>query len=93
MKIIYDLFMTSVATRNPIPFDCPAIYQINVRGRIDPNWSDRLEGMQISLIRLETELPITTLVGELFDQSSLAGVLNTLYELHLMVISVTCLKC
>jgi hypothetical protein len=30
--------------------------------------------------------------GELSDQSALAGVLNTIYELHLPVISVKCLN-
>ena len=35
-------------------------------------------------------LPLTTsvLLGELVDQAALAGVFNTLYELHLPVISV-----
>jgi hypothetical protein len=31
---------------------------------------------------------VTTLVGELADQAALAGVLNTLFELHLSVITV-----
>jgi hypothetical protein len=37
---------------------------------------------------VETDPPVTTLRGELGDQASLAGVLNTLYELHLPIISV-----
>jgi hypothetical protein len=36
--------------------------------------------------------PITTLTGELDDQASLTGVLRTLYELHLPVLSVECLR-
>jgi hypothetical protein len=32
--------------------------------------------------------PATTLEGKINDQSALAGVLNTLYELHLPVLSV-----
>jgi hypothetical protein len=36
----------------------------------------------------EAEPPVTTLLGELSDQAALAGVLNTLYELHLLVLSV-----
>ena len=31
---------------------------------------------------------VTTLLGELSDQAALVGVLNTLYELHLLVLSV-----
>ena len=78
----------SMPSRKPIPFDLPATYQISVQGRIDPNWSDRLEGMTISLATVEAGPPVTTLEGELSDQTALAGVLNTLYELHLTVLLV-----
>lgn len=78
----------SIPSRKPIPFDLPATYQISVQGRIDPNWSDRLEGMAISLATLEAGPPVTTLEGELSDQAALAGVLNSLYELHLTLLLV-----
>ena len=74
------------------PIDSPATYQISVQGWIDPTWSDRLEGMTICLVTADADTPITTLVGEVSDQAALAGVLNTLYELHLLVLSVKCLK-
>ena len=57
--------------------------------RIDPTWSDRLEGMMIYETIDENEAKLTTLEGELSDQASLAGVLNSLYELHMVVLSVT----
>jgi hypothetical protein len=69
-------------------FDLPANYQICVQGRIDPNWSDRFEGMSISLANEGPGSPFTTLEGELHDQVALAGILNTLYELHLPVLLV-----
>ena len=78
----------SIPSRKPIPFDLQATYQISVQGRIDPNWSDRLEGMTISLATVEEGPPVTTLEGELSDQAALAGVLNALYELHLTVLLV-----
>ena len=84
--------MMSIPLRNEIPFDRPATYQINVLGMIDPDWSDRLSGMTMSLIREEACPPVTTLKGELSDQAALAGVLNTLYELHLPILSVLCLS-
>ena len=74
--------------RNPIPFDSPATYQIRVEGRIDPNWSDRLNGMTICPATVEAVTPVTSLEGELRDQAALAGVLNTLYELHLALLLV-----
>ena len=36
--------------------------------------------------------PRTTLLGELADQAALAGVLDTLFRLHLTVVSVECLS-
>jgi hypothetical protein len=87
-KIIYHGFMVNLSSRNPIPFDLPVNYKISVEGKVDPTWSDRLEGMKITLAIREDGPPVTTLEGELSDQAALAGVLNTLYELHLLVISV-----
>ena len=78
-----SLFIVSIPPRNPLPFDRPATYQISVQGRIDPNWSDHLEGMKICPSLVEAGPPVTTLEGELNDQAALAGVLNSLYELHL----------
>jgi hypothetical protein len=80
--------MESMPPRELIPFDNPATYQIIVQGRIDPCWSDRLEGMLIFLSPVEKNSCVTLLVGELNDQAALAGVLNTLYEQHLTVLSV-----
>ena len=58
-----------------------------MRGRIPARWSDRLEGMTITCPPA-TEPPVTTLSGELSDQAALCGVLNTLYELHLSLLTV-----
>jgi hypothetical protein len=71
-----------------IAFDHPANYQISVQGRIDPNWSDRMAGMKIRNSLDQTNPTITTLEGEVTDQAALLGVLNSLYELHLPIISV-----
>jgi len=69
-------------------FDSRAVYRIRVEGRLDASWSDRLAGMTISLETSGEGPPTTTLVGELRDQASLAGVLSTLYELHCPVLLV-----
>ena len=44
--------------------------------------------MTITECSPKAEQSVTTLLGELADQAALAGVLNTLYELHLPVLSV-----
>jgi hypothetical protein len=80
--------MAAQPSRKPISFDSPTVYQIIVQGRIDPDWSDSLEGMTISRPRKGSSYPVTTLKGVLCDQAALVGVLNTLYELHTTVLSV-----
>jgi hypothetical protein len=75
-----------------VPFDSPMPYRIMVQGRVASNWSDRLQGMDISQSTSENGVVVSTLTGELPDQTALAGVFNTLHELHLSVLSVECLK-
>jgi hypothetical protein len=89
-KIVYNLFMVRIPFSNAIPFDRPATYQIRVQGRIDKNWAGFLDGMLILLTTEEASPPVTTLEGELSDQAALLGVLNSLYELHLPILSVLC---
>jgi hypothetical protein len=69
-------------------FDGPATYRIDVQGRIPARWCERLEGMVVTVFAPEAGPLLTTLLGELSDQAALAGVLNTLYELHMPVLSV-----
>ena len=69
----------------------PAIYRIHVRGRLDASWSDRVGGMQITETRGSDGQAETILVGHLPDQAALSGILNSLYELHLPVLSAECL--
>ncbi len=71
--------------------DKPASYRIRVLGEVDPAWSDRLGGMDISVDRSGEDGPVTTLIGQLPDQAALSGVMEALYELHLRVLEVTCL--
>jgi hypothetical protein len=65
----------------------PAIYQIEVQGRIDQKWSDKLAGMNISSTN-KADIVVTTLIGKLKDQAALAGLLRTIYELKLPILSV-----
>jgi len=68
----------------------PAIYRIRVRGRLDAALSDRLEGMRIENLARDDGKIESVLEGRLLDQAALSGVLNTLYELHMPVMSVDC---
>jgi hypothetical protein len=68
----------------------PAIYRIHIRGHLDKSMSDQMSGMQITEIHGENGKAETILVGRLVDQAALSGVLNSLYELHLPVLSADC---
>jgi hypothetical protein len=83
--------MTNLIRRGKIKFEKPGKYRIVVQGRLDESWSDRLAGMSISTSNLENDKPTTLLIGNLRDQAQLSGVLNSLYELHLPILSVNLL--
>jgi hypothetical protein len=56
---------------------------------LDESWFERLGGLRITACALKGhEGPVTELVGQVRDQAKLAGVLNSLYELHLTLLSV-----
>ena len=68
----------------------PATYHIHVQGILDEGWSDRLGGVTITTTSRTSEAPVTTLSGRLRDQAALCGVLNTLHDLRLPLLSVEC---
>ena len=68
----------------------PATYRIVAEGSLDEKWSGRLGGMQIETRPRGDQKPVTTLHGQVRDQAALMGVLNSLYDLHLTILSVNC---
>ncbi len=68
--------------------ETPATYRIRVQGRLDDTWADRLGGMAITSDTAADKPPVTARVGHRTDQAALSGVLNTLYDLHLPLLSV-----
>jgi hypothetical protein len=67
--------------------DGPATYAIWVHGALSGEWADRLGGLHIREVRVGAQ-PMTELVGEVVDQTALAGVLSTLFSLGLPIVSV-----
>lgn len=65
-----------------------AIYRIRVAGRLSASYSGQLEGMNITETSFNDGENQTVLVGRLSDQAALYGVLGTLYELRLPIVSV-----
>ncbi len=80
--------MPQPKSRKSFAFDRSGNYRIRVQGFLDESWSERLGGLRITTSRLKDQGPVTSLVGQVRDQAELAGVLNTLYELHLTLLSV-----
>jgi hypothetical protein len=80
--------MSDLRESGRFTFGGPASYRIVVQGSIGTSALDCLGGMRIETINGEDDNPMTTLVGRLKDQAHLAGVLNTIYEMHLPVMEV-----
>ena len=66
----------------------PAAYRIEVEGEVPESWFDRLGGMRITTRQRANQTTVTTLIGRVRDQAQLTEVLNSLYELHLPILSV-----
>jgi len=73
-------------------FSKPAVYQIIVQGELDISLSGNLGGMQIKVISEDAKNPVTVMVGSVSDQAALSGILNSLYDMHFMVLSVKILE-
>lgn len=67
--------------------DTSSRYEIRVAGELDPSWSGSLSDMALSYDTVEGGRRVTVLTG-LLDQSALAGVLDTLFDLGLTVLLV-----
>ena len=65
----------------------PANYRILLRGFLDKEWSDRLNGLTISTTSEEDE-SFTILEGPLEDEEALSGVLSALHDLGYSLLSV-----
>jgi hypothetical protein len=81
--------MSQREERKTYAFDKPGNYRIRVLGFLDESYSERLGGLRIMHSSLKDNVgPVTELVGQVRDQAELAGLLNSLYELHLTLRSV-----
>ena len=62
-----------------------AVYDIRVRGDLDPSWSEWFDGLIITNL----DRGVAVLCGDLVDQAALHGTLNKIRNLNLSLISVT----
>ena len=79
---------TANSISNTVNFAAPGNYRVEVQGHLRPDWSDRFGAMRVVSPPPEADSAVTVLQGHVSDQAELAGILNTLYELHLPLLSV-----
>jgi hypothetical protein len=63
-------------------------YQIVVKGELDPNWSDWLNGAVVNVETTPEGMCVTALSGINLDQAALRGILNQMWDLNLELIAV-----
>lgn len=80
--------MAQTSSWKGMKLETPAAYRIRVQGQLDSSWSNRLGDMRVTVDSPANQPPVTVLEGHLIDQAALSGVLNTLYEYHLPLLSV-----
>lgn len=62
----------------------PVTYEIRVEGHLSPQWSAWFEGMEISL----EAGGVTALTGPVVDQAQLFGIIKSVRDLNLPLVSV-----
>lgn len=72
--------------QNAIRFEGKASYVISVEGKISEFLSQQLEPLNMEEVA-DGDHVITKLTFMIKDQTELAGVLNNLYEKHLVIVS------
>lgn len=71
---------------SPKDLNEPKVYEIRLRGHLNPQWSNWFEGLTISL----TDDGSTVLLGKVDDQAALYGLLRKARDSGLPLLSVNC---
>ena len=77
--------------QEPDPKHPASLCRLRVAGVIPPDWENRLGSIRVAHEEATEPPATTTLMGPVTDQAALLGVLNTLPDLRLRLISVECL--
>ena len=66
----------------------PIVYQIRIKGHLDPRWTGWFGGLTITL----EDNGVTLLTGPVVDQAALHGLLRKVRDLGMPLISVTSIE-
>lgn len=69
----------------------PTRYRIMIAGRLSEKWAERMGGMTVTPVIGPESKPCTELYGPVQDAAALSGILNSLYDLRLQLLSVEAL--
>lgn len=70
------------------PFDRPGLYLIRVLGTLRKCWIEQLEGLEVSISPWHKYQRVTQIEGWLCDQTALAGLLELLNDLGMVILTV-----
>ena len=71
-----------------VDFYSPAVFLIEVKGKIDKSLSDMLGVLKISYDPIDEKTTVSRIKVKVLDQTALMGILNTLYEMRLPIVSI-----
>lgn len=78
-----------MSNMDALRFSSPGIYRIEVVGRFPSNWDDRFGCMQVLSSSLNnSRKEVASLQGKVSDQTELAGILNSFFEINLSLLSI-----
>lgn len=69
-------------------FSKPAEYEIEIQGELTEESIKHLGGLELKKTTKKQGYTVSKLTGRISDQSALSGILNALYNMHMMVLSV-----
>jgi hypothetical protein len=75
-----------------IPQDIVPIYEIKAQGRFSSDWDSLYPDMSVTYTLQEHGPPATTLTGAIVDQAALRGIVNMLWDLNFVLISINLLQ-
>jgi hypothetical protein len=71
------------------PLDCPVTYQIEIAGKLNRHWSEWLDDLSITIHSAGDGSYTTHFSGPVADQAALRGILCKVWDLNLVVLSVS----